>query len=108
MYAVGKSIKRRGSSKSITRARTKKQIIDKPIPAEEVLKDIQKTLNRPDWAICLSGLRNRQDLTQKEMADILGLKQSNISAMEKGIRPIGKKLAMKIAELFGTNYRFFL
>jgi len=36
------------------------------------------------------------------------MKQPNISAMEKGERPIGKNLAKKLGELFNIGYKVFL
>jgi len=58
--------------------------------------------------LALHGLRVREGLTQKELAEKLGEAQSHISAMEKGKRPIGKALAKKLAEAFGGDYRAFL
>ncbi len=58
--------------------------------------------------MALHGLRVREGLTQKELAEKLGEAQSHISAMEKGKRPIGKALAKKLAETFGGDYRAFL
>ena len=58
--------------------------------------------------LALHGLRIREGLTQKEMAKKLGIAQSNISAMEKGTRLIGKAMAKKIVEVFGGDYRVFL
>lgn len=64
--------------------------------------------NMPKGAVMLSGLRNREGLTQKEMGDLLGINQGNISKMENGKREIGKTLAKRLAKLFKTDYRIFL
>ena len=56
----------------------------------------------------LRGLRVREGLTQKELAEKLGIEQSHVSAMEHAKRPIGKTLAKKIAEMFGSDYLVFL
>lgn len=56
----------------------------------------------------LRGIRYREDLTQKEMAARLGVTPANLSAMERGKRPIGKALAKKIAGIFGGSYKSFL
>lgn len=70
---------------------------------------IQKTFGDfPRWAISLSGLRYREDLTQKELGDLINVKQANISLMERGIRPIGKDIAKRLAKVFNTDYRIFL
>jgi DNA-binding XRE family transcriptional regulator len=74
---------------------------DAPVLWEEAFPD-----THPGMA--LHGLRVREGLTQKVLAEKLGEKQSHISAMEKGTRSIGKTLAKKIADIFGADYRSFL
>jgi DNA-binding XRE family transcriptional regulator len=56
----------------------------------------------------LRGLRMRDGLTQKELAQKMGISQANISKMEHGKRPIGDVLAKKFASFFHTDYRVFL
>ena len=62
----------------------------------------------PQWALNLRGLRYREDLTQIEFAEKIGVSQGNLSAMENGRRPIGKEVARRIGEVFGADYRLFL
>ena len=62
----------------------------------------------PRWAVLLSGLRNREGLTQSALGKMIGVAQYHISRMEHGSRPIGKSTAKKLATLFKTDYRFFL
>lgn len=62
----------------------------------------------PRWAVLLSGLRNREGLTQKELGNMIGVAQYHISRMERGIRPIGKNIAKRLAKFFKTDYRLFL
>lgn len=73
---------------------------------DSFLKSVKGDL--PDWAMYFRGIRHREDLTQKEMAKRLHLTQSNISDIERGQRPIGKKLARQIAEKFSAEYRLLL
>ena len=56
----------------------------------------------------LRGCRFRDGLTQKQLAEKLGIHQVHVSQMENGKRVIGKKMAQKLAKLFQTNYRLFL
>ena len=79
---------------------------DPPVSADAFVKSVQGVL--PDWAMYFRGIRQREDLTQKQMADVLSLTQSNISDIERGRRPIGKALAKKIAERFNAEYRLLL
>lgn len=64
--------------------------------------------HRSPQGIYLRGIRLREGYTQKELGKLVGVKQNNISAMEKGKRPIGKALAKKLAEVLRTDYRMFL
>ena len=59
-------------------------------------------------ALLLRGSRHKRELTQKELADALGIPQNHISEMENGKRPIGKVMALRLAKVFKTDYRKFL
>jgi DNA-binding XRE family transcriptional regulator len=56
----------------------------------------------------LRGCRGRDDMTQTELADKLGIAQTRVSEMESGKRPISVKMAKQFAEIFGTSYKAFL
>ena len=58
--------------------------------------------------LIMRGLRNRDDMTQQELADKLGIAQTRISEMESGKRPISVKMAKQLAEFFGTSHKVFL
>ena len=64
----------------------------------------------PDFHIghALRGLRSRDELTQKRLAEMLGIKPSHISEMEHGKRPIGKVMAKRLAKALRTDYDVFL
>jgi DNA-binding XRE family transcriptional regulator len=79
---------------------------EKAISAEEFYKKCYG--NFPKWAVLLSGLRNREGLTQKEFGEVIGVAQYHISRMERGLRPIGKNIAQRIAKAFKIDYRLFL
>jgi DNA-binding XRE family transcriptional regulator len=64
--------------------------------------------DRPKWSVFLLGLRTREDMTQKEFSKLIGVKQGDLSKMERGLRPIGKELAKRIAGVFKVDYRIFL
>lgn len=76
------------------------------ISAEDYFK--QSYGNFPRWAVLLSGLRNREGLTQKELGEMIGVAQYHISRMEHGTRPIGKNVAQRLGNVFKTDYRLFL
>jgi len=73
---------------------------------EEFFNDEKDSL--PEGAKFLRGLRYKEDMTQEDFAAAIGVTQSNLSAMENGRRTIGKEVAKRIAEIFETNYRYFL
>ncbi|MDR1607124.1 MAG: helix-turn-helix domain-containing protein [Deltaproteobacteria bacterium] len=56
----------------------------------------------------LRGLRVREGITQKQMAEKLGLRKRHISEMEKGTRPITLEMAKRIDSTFDIGYKVFL
>jgi DNA-binding XRE family transcriptional regulator len=72
----------------------------------EVFKDeIEKY---SEAGLMLRGSRYKAEMTQKALADALGISQNHISEMENGKRPIGKVMALRFAKIFKTDYRKFL
>jgi ribosome-binding protein aMBF1 (putative translation factor) len=57
---------------------------------------------------CMRGLRAREDLTQKQLAEKLGVRPHHISEMENGRRTISVQMAKKIESIFGIGYKVFL
>ena len=45
----------------------------------------------------IRGLRYREDMTQKQLAEKVGISVQNLSHMEHGRRPIGKDMAKRFA-----------
>lgn len=56
----------------------------------------------------LRGARFKADLTQKQLAEKIGVKPHHISEMEHGKRTIGKAMAKRLAEVLDVDYRVFL
>jgi len=56
----------------------------------------------------LKGARDREGLTQNELAEKIGVKPHHISEMEKGKRSIGKDMARRLARALNTGYKVFL
>lgn len=61
-----------------------------------------------EGAVYLRGIRYREDLTQKQLADLTGIPQRHISEMENGKRPIGKERAKLLAKALNCDYRLML
>jgi len=58
--------------------------------------------------LALRAYRTREDLTQRELAQKVGVPQRHISEMENGKRPIGKEMAKRFAKVLGIDYRVLL
>ena len=76
------------------------------VSPEEVFYDLHEKYGK--GGTVLQGFRHRDELTQKELAKKIRIKQGDISAMENGKRPIGKKMAERLSKVFKTDYRVFL
>ena len=76
------------------------------VPADEVFKDLHAKYTKPGSA--LRGARLKEEMTQVELADKLKVTQSDLSKMEHGKRPIGRKMAQRLAKILNIDYRVFL
>lgn len=76
-------------------------ISEPTIPAEEVFPT-----STPGSR--LRGARGLRDLTQAQLAQLIGINVPNLSAMENNKRPIGKAMAKKLAAALNFSYRVFL
>lgn len=56
----------------------------------------------------LKDLRNDNDLKQKDVAEMLGIKQSVYSRYERGYQPIPLKHLLKLADFYHTSTDFLL
>ena len=56
----------------------------------------------------LRGARRREGLTQVQLAAMIGVKPTHISAMERGTRPIGKEMAKRLGKALRFGYKVFL
>jgi DNA-binding XRE family transcriptional regulator len=58
--------------------------------------------------VALSAYRSRENLTQRQLAELTGIPQRHISEMENGKRVIGKELAKRLAKALKADYKVFL
>jgi DNA-directed RNA polymerase specialized sigma subunit len=72
------------------------------------LEEVFPELAGKEKQVYLKGIRYREDLTQKQLADLTGIPQRHISEMENSIRPIGKENAKKLAKVLNADYRMLL
>jgi len=58
--------------------------------------------------VVLKVTRERKGITQTGLSAMTGIPQPHISQMERGRRPIGKKIARQLADGLKVDYRVFL
>ena len=56
----------------------------------------------------IRGLRYRENITQKQLAEQVGISVQNLSNMEHGRRPIGKEMAKRFAKALNADWRLLL
>ncbi|MFH0811269.1 MAG: helix-turn-helix transcriptional regulator [Pseudomonadota bacterium] len=78
--------------------------------AEETIESVPWREVYPDFSasVALRGARKKESLTQKQLAELIGISQPHVSEMEHGKRPIGKEMAKRLAKVFNGTYRVFL
>lgn len=60
------------------------------------------------FSVILSELRKEQGLSQKEVAENLGISQALLSHYEKGIRECGHSFLIKVADFYGVTCDYLL
>jgi len=80
--------------------------VEENVPADEVLRDVHGKYGKTGSVI--RGFRAREDMTQIELANKLGVTQGDLSKMENGKRPVGKVMAHRLGKVFNTDYRVFI
>lgn len=76
------------------------------VPWREAIADL--TQKYTEAGIALKGARNKENLSQSDLANKLGIPQSHISDMEHGRRTIGKNMAKRLSKVLNVGYKVFL
>jgi DNA-binding XRE family transcriptional regulator len=58
--------------------------------------------------VAIRAYRYRENLTQRQLAELAGIPQRHISEMENGKRVIGKELAKRLGKALNADYKVFL
>ena len=87
-------------------------------PLEKSAEEVAENIDDWDWwkkktanitpGDHLRVTRTMREMKQTELAKKIGVKPQQISDMEKGRAPIGKKMAMRIGEVLNMDYKHFL
>lgn len=88
------------------RIKVPKRMVEKTIPWREAAKEEIDQFS--ETGVMIKGSRYKNNLTQTQLADLLGISQHHISEMENGKRPVGKNMAHRLAAVFHCDYRIFL
>ena len=97
----------------LTQAQAARQALD-ALGFEEVRETVPWREAFPAWSdtpwgsVALAGARQKENLTQIQLARLTGIPQRHISEMEHGKRPIGKERAKKLAKALKIDYHVFL
>jgi DNA-binding XRE family transcriptional regulator len=67
----------------------------------------KKAKARMTPAKSLKIMRTNAGLTQKQLADKIGIAKQNYNSLERGSRPISMMMAKKLADALGTSYTMF-
>ena len=79
---------------------------EQTIPWRDSVRDL--TQKYTEAGVALKGARTKENLSQSELAEKLGISQSHISDMEHGRRTIGKNMAKRLAKVLNVGYKIFL
>lgn len=79
---------------------------EKSVPWRKAAKEnIEKFT---EVGLAVRGARFRAEMTQQQLADVIGVRAHHISEMEHGKRTIGKEMAHRLAKALNVNYKVFL
>ena len=78
----------------------------KTINTADVFSDLNQKYSKS--GAILKGARLKEDLSQKKLGQKLNLPQNLISNMERGKKPIDKKMAQRLSKILKIPYKAFL
>jgi DNA-binding XRE family transcriptional regulator len=80
---------------------------DEELVAVEETDWYKRAKARMSPAKALKIMRINAGLTQKQLADKIGIAKQNYNSLERGARPISMMMAKKLADALGTSYSMF-
>ena len=80
---------------------------DEELVAVEETDWYKRAKARISPAKALKIMRINAGLTQKQLADKIGIAKQNYNSLERGARPISMMMAKKLADALGTSYSMF-
>ena len=80
--------------------------VDDEEPVEIIKSDWFKEIESKTTPVeSLKLLRTTFGYTQQQLADKVGITKQQISSMERGREPVGRKMTHRLANALGTSYK---
>lgn len=89
-----------GEERKLMKAVENGNFVAVPFEQTEWYRDIKASMTAGDTVKADRGLRG---WTQKVLAQKLGISVQNLSEIERDVRPVSRKMAAKLAEVFDTD-----
>lgn len=81
---------------------------DELLTMDDAMEHLDGLLGVVTPADSIKAFRDRENLTQKELALKAGIRQQHLSEIERGLRPIGVTMAKKLSKALNCNYKSLL
>jgi DNA-binding XRE family transcriptional regulator len=81
---------------------------DELLTMDDAMEHLDSLLGDIGPADSIKAFRDRESLTQKELALKAGIKQQHLSEIERGLRPIGVAMAKKLSKALNCHYKSLL
>jgi DNA-binding XRE family transcriptional regulator len=81
---------------------------DELLTIDDAMEHLDSLLGDVTPADSIKAYRDRENLTQKELAMKAGIRQQHLSEIERGLRPIGVAMAKKLSKALRCHYKSLL
>jgi DNA-binding XRE family transcriptional regulator len=81
---------------------------DELLTIDDAMEHLDSLLGDVTPADSIKAFRERENLTQKELAMKAGIRQQHLSEIERGLRPIGVAMAKKLSKALRCHYKSLL
>jgi DNA-binding transcriptional regulator YiaG len=84
------------------------RIIESKKEANYTVAEVFPEFIGKEQQIALRAYRHRENLTQRQLAELVGIPQRHVSEMENSKRAIGKEMAKRLSKVLKADYKAFL
>jgi len=79
---------------------------DRITNVDHLFSDLNQKYTKP--GAILKGARLKENISQRRLAEKLGISQHHISEMEHGKRAIGRQMSKRLSRILKVSYKIFL